>query len=70
MNVNSYHYCYNLDFVTALLHRAQQNDKQIMEIFQSSFDGDKYNELTFDNHFFIENIEALLKMPSSASKQK
>lgn len=52
---------WNLEFVVNLLKLAQSEDKQLMDLFESSYDGDKYNESTFDNHFFIENVDIMLK---------
>lgn len=46
----------------ALLALAQADDKHLMDLFESSYDGPIYNEGTFDDDFFIDNVEILLKM--------
>lgn len=59
-----------LELVSGLLALARKGDKQLMDIFKASCDDNNYNEDTFDNDFFIENIENMLKLSSNKKIEK
>jgi hypothetical protein len=58
------------EFVTALLALARDGDKKLRDLFEASYDGNTYNEETFDNSFFIENVEILLGMDEGSDKDE
>jgi pyruvate/2-oxoglutarate dehydrogenase complex dihydrolipoamide acyltransferase (E2) component len=49
------------EFAKELQYLARKSNPDLLSIFEASFDGQQFNEETFDVKFFIENAEEIVK---------
>jgi hypothetical protein len=51
----------SLDFASTLLTLARKSDPQLINSFEASCEGVHYEEQSFDQEFFLENAEDIVK---------
>ncbi len=54
-------YVLNIDFAKKLQSLARKGDKELLTVFEASFDGIKFDQESFDIKFFLSNARGLIK---------
>lgn len=58
------------DFAKQLLSLARHNHPELLAAFQSSIEGDKYAEETFDADFFLTNVRDIVEEINAKQQQE
>ena len=65
---NDYPRMFAIEFAKSLQSLARKGDSELMTLFEASFEGISFNEETFDEKYFLDNVKDYVNELSSNSK--